>query len=124
MKQVLLREGRAVVEEMPEPLASPGRVLVRTAFSLVSAGTERAVLAGTSSQSLRSAAGNPGTLGKALDVLRREGAAGLLDRVRARSVPSEAVPGYAAAGVVESVGRGIADLPPGTAVACAGATCR
>ena len=120
MKQVLLREGRAVVEEMPDPVASPGRVLVRTAFSLVSAGTERAVLEGTSKASLLSAAGNPGAIGKALDVLRREGAAGLLDRVRARAVPPEAVPGYAASGLVESVGRGIADLPPGTAVACAG----
>ena len=121
MKQVLLREGRAVVEEMPEPTAAPGRVLVRTAFSLVSAGTERAVLEGTSRSSLLSAAGNPGTMAKALDVLRREGAAGILDRVRARAIPAEAVPGYAAAGVVESVGRGVADLPPGTAVACAGA---
>ena len=121
MKQVLLREGRAVVEEMPEPTAAPGRVLVRTAFSLVSAGTERAVLEGTSRSSLLSVAGNPGTMAKALDVLRREGAAGILDRVRARAIPAEAVPGYAAAGVVESVGRGVADLPPGTAVACAGA---
>ena len=121
MKQVLLREGKAVVEEMPEPAASPGRVLVRTAFSLVSAGTERAVLQGTSNQSLLSAAGNPGTIGKALDVLRREGPAGLLDRVRARAIPAEAIPGYAASGVVASVGRGVADLPPGTAVACAGA---
>jgi predicted dehydrogenase/threonine dehydrogenase-like Zn-dependent dehydrogenase len=60
-------------------------------------------------------------MAKALDVLRREGAAGILDRVRARAIPAEAVPGYAAAGVVESVGRGVADLPPGTAVACAGA---
>ena len=121
MRQVLLREGRAVVEEMPTPLASPGRVLVRTAYSLVSAGTERAVLEGTSKGSLLSAARNPGMMGKAFDVLRREGPAGLLDRVRARAVPPEAIPGYAASGIVESVGRGVADLPPGTPVACAGA---
>ena len=121
MKQVLLREGKAVVEEMPEPVAAPGRVLVRTAFSLVSAGTERVVLEGTSKSSLLSAAADPGTIGRALDVLRREGPAGLIDRVRARAVPPEAIPGYAASGVVESVGRDVADLPPGTAVACAGA---
>ena len=121
MKQVLLRAGKAVVEEVPEPSATPGRVLVRTAFSLVSAGTERAVLEGTAKQTLLAAAGDTGALGKALGVLRREGPAGLLDRLRTRLTPPEAVPGYAASGVVESVGRGIADLPPGTAVACAGA---
>jgi predicted dehydrogenase/threonine dehydrogenase-like Zn-dependent dehydrogenase len=60
-------------------------------------------------------------LGKALGVLRREGPAGLFERLQQRLTPPEAVPGYAASGVVESVGRGITDLPPGTAVACAGA---
>ena len=68
-------------------MAAPGRVLVRTAFSLVSAGTERAVLEGTSKSSLLSAAGDPGTIAKALDVLRREGPAGIIDRVKARAVP-------------------------------------
>jgi predicted dehydrogenase/threonine dehydrogenase-like Zn-dependent dehydrogenase len=121
VKQVLLRAGKAVVEEMPEPSAAPGRVVVRTAYSLVSAGTERAVLEGTAKQTLLAAAGDTGLFGKALGVLRREGPAGLLDRLHARLTPPEAVPGYAASGVVESVGRGIADLPPGTAVACAGA---
>ena len=121
MKQVLLRAGRAVVEEMPEPAAAPGRILVRTAYSLVSPGTERAVLEGTARQTLLSAAGDAGIVGKALGVLRREGAAGLLDRVRSRMTPPEAVPGYAASGIVEAVGKGVADLPPGTAVACAGA---
>jgi predicted dehydrogenase/threonine dehydrogenase-like Zn-dependent dehydrogenase len=121
VKQVLLRAGKAVVEDVPEPSAAPGRVLVRTAFSLVSAGTERAVLEGTAKQTLLAAAADTGVLGKALGVLRREGPAGLLERLQTRLTPPEAVPGYAASGVVESVGRGIADLPPGTAVACAGA---
>jgi predicted dehydrogenase/threonine dehydrogenase-like Zn-dependent dehydrogenase len=120
VKQVLLRAGRAVVEEMPDPAAAPGRVLVRTAYSLVSAGTERAVLAGTK-QTFFAAAGDAGILGKVLGVLRREGPSGLLDRVQARLTPAEAVPGYAASGIVEAVGRGVSDLPPGTAVACAGA---
>jgi len=37
---VLIREGRAVVQEMPSPECGPGEILVRTAFSLISAGTE------------------------------------------------------------------------------------
>ncbi|HEV8122406.1 MAG TPA: bi-domain-containing oxidoreductase [Candidatus Polarisedimenticolia bacterium] len=120
MKQVLLREGRAVVEEVAEPVAEAGRVLVRTAFSLVSAGTERAVLEATGRQTLLGAAADPGVVRKALGVLRNEGPKGILDRLQARAVPSEAVPGYAASGVVLEVGRGVSDLPPGTRVACGG----
>ena len=120
MKQVLLRDGCAVVEEVPEPAAEAGRVLVRTAFSLVSAGTERAVLEATGRQTLLGAAADPGVVRKALGVLRHEGPGGILDRLRARALPSEAVPGYAAAGVVLEAGRGVVDLPPGTRVACAG----
>ena len=36
MKQVLIRQGRVVVEEMPVPIPGPGEVLVRTDFSLIS----------------------------------------------------------------------------------------
>jgi predicted dehydrogenase/threonine dehydrogenase-like Zn-dependent dehydrogenase len=120
MKQVLLREGRAVVEEVPDPGVEAGRVLVRTAFSLVSAGTERAVLQATGRRTLLGAAADPGVVRKALGVLRNEGPKGILDRLQARALPSEAVPGYSASGIVLEVGRGVADLPPGTRVACAG----
>jgi len=122
MKQVLLRDGRAVVEEVPAPAAEAGRVLVRTAFSVLSAGTERAVLAATEGASLIDDATSPQRLRRALEILRDEGPGGVVDRIRARRAgPPEAAPGYAAAGFVQAVGRGVADLPPGTPVACAGA---
>ena len=121
MKQVLLREGRAVVEEVPPPTAEAGRVLVRTAYSVLSAGTERDVLQATESAPLVRQAANPERLRRALDVLKDEGPGALLDRLRAHRSPPEAAPGYAASGRVLAVGRGIADLPPGTSVACAGA---
>jgi predicted dehydrogenase/NADPH:quinone reductase-like Zn-dependent oxidoreductase len=120
MRQVLLRDGRAVVEEVPAPALEPGRVLVRTAFSVLSAGTERDILAATEAPALLAQAADPDRLRRALGVLRQEGPAGLLDRLRARKAPTEAAPGYAASGRVLAVGKGIADLPPGTSVACAG----
>ena len=122
MKQVLLRDGRAVVEEVPAPQADAGRVLVRTSYSVLSAGTERAVLESTGKSGLLAQAGDPRRIGRALEILRDEGVAGIRARLEARRAgPPEAVPGYAAAGVVEAVGAGVADLPPGIAVACAGA---
>lgn len=46
MKQVLqsMHGGKTSVEEIPDPLVRPGTALVRTACSLVSAGTERMVV--------------------------------------------------------------------------------
>jgi len=43
MKQVLqdFKSGKLRVSDVPPPVAQPGRVVVRTASSLISAGTER-----------------------------------------------------------------------------------
>ena len=40
MKQVLLRQGKAVVEEVPVPRVEPGAVLVQVENSCISIGTE------------------------------------------------------------------------------------
>ncbi|MFQ5878388.1 MAG: bi-domain-containing oxidoreductase [Acidobacteriota bacterium] len=121
MKQVLMVGGRAIVEEVAVPRAEPGRVLVRTSHSVLSAGTERASLGATAGRSLLRDATDPARIRRAMEVLRGEGAAGVLSRIRAREEAPPLAPGYAAAGTVRAVGRGVADLPPGTSVACAGA---
>jgi hypothetical protein len=46
MKQVFSRRGQVMVVDVPAPLCGPGGVLVRTAWSVVSTGTERADIAG------------------------------------------------------------------------------
>jgi|LSQX01.3.fsa_nt_gb hypothetical protein len=40
MKQVLVRKGRVMVEDVPAPLVGMGNVLVEVAYSLISTGTE------------------------------------------------------------------------------------
>ena len=120
MKQVLMLEGKTVVQEVPAPVAEPGRVLVRTSHSVLSAGTERGALDASAGPSLLRDATDPGKIRRAIDVLRSEGPSGVLSRIRGRE-GAPLAPGYAAAGIVEAVGRGVADLPPGTRVACAGA---
>ena len=121
MKQVLLRQGKAVVEEVPLPGAPPGSILVRTAYSVLSAGTERAALHGGAGPTFLQRAGDPSTLARAIDLLRREGAGALLDKVRSPGEGQETAPGYAASGVVQTAGEGVLDIAPGTRVACAGA---
>ena len=44
MKQVLIRQGRAVVEDVPAPLVEDGAVLVRVDHSCISVGTEMSSL--------------------------------------------------------------------------------
>ncbi len=121
MRQVLLREGKAILEEVPVPSAGPGRILVRTAFSVLSAGTERAALHAGETRSLLDRATDPAVVRKAIDLLRSEGPAGVVDRLRAAREPRATAPGYAASGRVQAAGPGVLDLAPGTAVACAGA---
>ncbi|HEU4402739.1 MAG TPA: Gfo/Idh/MocA family oxidoreductase, partial [Candidatus Polarisedimenticolia bacterium] len=122
MKQVVLREGKAILEEVPVPVAEPGRVLVRTSHSVLSAGTERAALhSGADAATLLGQATDPGKIRRALEVLRDEGPGGVLARLRARGEAEPVAPGYSASGVVQGVGRGVSDLPPGSRVACAGA---
>jgi predicted dehydrogenase/threonine dehydrogenase-like Zn-dependent dehydrogenase len=121
MRQVLFIDGRAVVEEVPVPRVEPGRVLVRTWHSVLSAGTERDALNASGGTSLLSEATEPDKIRRAIEVLRSEGPAGVISRIRERGSSAPVAPGYAASGVVEAVGRGIADLPPGTRVACSGA---
>jgi predicted dehydrogenase/threonine dehydrogenase-like Zn-dependent dehydrogenase len=121
VKQVLLKEGRAVVEEVPAPQAGPGRLLVRTAFSVLSAGTERSALHAGEAASILNRMSDPSTFRKALDVLTSEGPGAIVDRIRSSREPHAVAPGYAASGRVQAAGAGVLDLPPGTAVACAGA---
>jgi threonine dehydrogenase-like Zn-dependent dehydrogenase len=121
MRQVLFIDGRAVVEEVPVPTVEPGRVLVRTWHSVLSPGTERDALISSGGPSLLHDVTEPAKIRRAIDVLRTEGPAGVISRIRDCGSSDPVAPGYAASGVIEAVGRGIADLPPGTRIACSGA---
>ncbi len=54
MKRVVAKAGRAIILEVPEPELRPGEVLVATAFSAISSGTEMHIIHSTA---------NPETLG-------------------------------------------------------------
>jgi len=121
MKQLLqnLRTGEATVAEVPVPVVQPGRVLVRTAASLISAGTERALSELGQKSLLGKARERPELIGKVWERVKTEGVAQALEGVRDKLDQSHAV-GYSAAGIVIECAPDVTDFRPGDRVACAG----
>jgi predicted dehydrogenase len=120
MKQVLIRGGGVVVEEVPAPSAGPRNVLVRVAWSCVSAGTESANVALSGLPLYRRVLKQPEHAKRALEIARNEGFVRTYKRFSgqlAAGVPT----GYSAAGVVAAVGDEVDGLAVGDRVACAGA---
>ncbi len=121
MKQVLqnLRTGDATVAEVPVPIVQPGRLLVRTAASLISAGTERALTELGQKSLLGKARERPELIGKVWEKVKTEGVSQALAGVRDKLDESHAV-GYSAAGVVIECAKDVTGFRPGDRVACAG----
>ena len=59
MKQVLIRKGEVMVEEIPAPLGSEDSVLVEVKYSLISVGTEISGLAASGGSLLQKALKQP-----------------------------------------------------------------
>src|SRR5215213_9120605 len=121
MKQLLqnLKTGEGLVADVPAPVAQPGRVLVRAAASLVSAGTERAFVELGRKSLLGKAKDRPDLVGKVLEKVKSEGLLSTLRSVREKLDESHAL-GYSAAGLVVEVGEGVTEFRAGDRVACAG----
>ena len=119
MKQLAqnLGSGAISVAEVPAPaLRGPG-VLVATAYSVVSPGTERAAVELGRASLLGKALRRPDQVRKVLEMFRREGLDATLRKVRDK-LDVERAMGYSAAGIVlESRDTSFA---PGERVACAG----
>ncbi|MEX2161853.1 MAG: bi-domain-containing oxidoreductase [Anaerolineales bacterium] len=121
MKQLLqdLHAKKPHLVEVPLPTPPPGMLLVCNAASLVSAGTERALVEFAGKSLLGKARSRPDLLRQVLDKARREG---LLNAAQAAfGRLGEAMPlGYSSAGTVVELGAGVQGFRVGQRVACAG----
>ena len=120
MKQLLqnVSTGEISIEEVPLPAQNSGSLLVSTHYSLISAGTERAVLEVGRASLVGKARARPDLARKVLDSAREEGVATTYAKVRGRLGEPNAL-GYSSCGEVL---EGCEDAPaaPGELVACAG----
>ena len=122
MKQILqsMRSGKVSVHEVPPPAVQPGRVLVRTAASLISAGTEKtAVDSGKKSLAAR-AKERPDLVKQVIDRVKTEGILNTYTAVKAKLDGTTNL-GYSASGIVAEIGEGVKGFSVGDRVACAGA---
>ncbi|MEK6408698.1 MAG: bi-domain-containing oxidoreductase [Acidobacteriota bacterium] len=121
MKQVVqsFRTGQLKVEELPPPALRPGGVLVRTACSLISAGTERTIVETAQSSLIGKARSRPDLVRQVFDTFKREGLSSTFEKVKARLSQTKAL-GYSASGEVIAVGAGAPEFCVGDRVACAG----
>lgn len=121
MRQVILRSGETVLEEVPAPVPTPGQVLVQVAYSCISPGTELAAMETASRWGLiKTVVTRRDLIRKAWTVVRNRGGLAAA-RIAQERIASGVVPGYSCAGWVADLGEGIEDLAVGDHVACAGA---
>jgi len=121
MRQLLqnLRTGETVVADVPVPIPGAGEALVRTAASLVSAGTERMLVEFAAKSLVGKARSRPDLLRQVLDKARREGTLTTLEAAFNRL--DQPLPlGYSSAGTIVDLGEELSDLRVGQRVACAG----
>src|SRR5574341_1416382 len=121
MKQLLqnLRDGKTVVEEVPVPMPRVGTALVKTAASLVSAGTERMVVEFAEKSLIGKARARPDLVRQVLDRARREGLLHTMQSAFNRLDQPMAL-GYSSAGTIAALGKDMQGFKVGQRVACAG----
>jgi polar amino acid transport system substrate-binding protein len=122
MKQILqnLKTGQLAVADVPQPVVQRGRVLIRTAASLISAGTERMTVDMAKKSLIGKARERPDLVKQVIQKAKNEGLMNTFNAVRSKLGSSTAL-GYSASGIVIGIGEDVTEFRVGDRVACAGA---
>jgi len=121
MKQLVqnYKSGELTVREIPAPQLQAGGVLVRTAYSLISAGTERGMVEMARKSLVEKAWSRPDLVRKVLDKARTEGVLTAYKKAMLR-LSTDIPLGYSSSGTVVAVGTGVPEFKSGIQVACGG----
>jgi len=120
MKQVFLKVGKIVVDEVPPPVLEDNQILVANAFSLISSGTERGTVESGRESLLKKAIERPDVVKKVLLKIRQEGIRRTLAKVKGIIQEPKSL-GYSTSGIIIEIGKNITDINVGERVACGGA---
>ncbi|MBO8199994.1 bi-domain-containing oxidoreductase [Streptomyces smyrnaeus] len=121
MKQVVqnYKSGELALLDVPVPGCKPGGVLVRSAYSLISTGTELMKVSEAGMSMVGKARSRPDQVAKVVQSVATNGVPATYRKVMGK-LDSYTPLGYSLCGVVEQVGTGIEDVKVGDFVACAG----
>ncbi|SHI57407.1 bi-domain-containing oxidoreductase [Streptomyces sp. 3214.6] len=121
MKQVVqnYKSGELTLLDVPVPGCKPDGVLVRSAYSLISTGTELMKVSEAGMSMLGKARSRPDQVAKVVQSVATNGVPATYRKVMGK-LDSYTPLGYSLCGVVEQVGAGIDEVKVGDLVACAG----
>lgn len=121
MKQIVQNysDGELRIEDVPAPICRSGGVVVRTAYSLVSSGTERMKVSQARMSLIQKAKARPDKVKQVIQTVRQTGVVETYKKVRER-LESLTPLGYSLAGHVHEIGGGLDEFELGQPVACAG----
>lgn len=118
MKKVFLGD-KVTVSDVPVPGIGVREVLVETAYSFISSGTELSGVKSASSNLIDKVKSNPERITKVLDMVRVNGVKKTFIRVKDK-LESRGPIGYSCAGKIIAKGQGVNELSIGDRVACGG----
>lgn len=121
MYQVIqnVRDGKLSLNEVVCPAVQQGRILIANQASLISAGTEKMVMAFAGKSLIAKAKARPDQVRRVLDKVRNEGLWHTVQQVREKL--DDPMPmGYCSAGIVVACGEGVQEFKPGDRVASNG----
>jgi NADPH:quinone reductase-like Zn-dependent oxidoreductase len=114
-----VRSGTLRLQEFPGPQVGKGQILIANSASLISAGTEKAVVELAHKSLIGKARERPDQVRRVIEKIRNEGFFSTLEQVPGK-LDEPMKMGYASAGVVLAAGDGVQEYKPGDRVASKG----
>jgi predicted dehydrogenase len=122
MKQVIqnYRTGKLDLAEVPIPVCSSNKILVKNIASLISIGTERSIIELGQKSLLGKAKARPDLVKRFMEKAKKEGIIKTFNEALGR-LDNPTPLGYSSAGVVVEAGNNVHKFSPGDRIACIGA---
>ncbi len=119
MRQIVVKKGSVINEEVASPKVEQGFILIKVAYSCISAGTEVAGVKNTQKGLIKRALEKPEKVEQALQMLKQIGVKNTLKQIKDLNNAGKPS-GYSISGVVIETGKDINHIKPGDRVSAAG----